>query len=206
MVAEGAQQRTSLSGLVLVLLVAYAFPILLIRLDIIPFAYRFHVLVAIAILLGAVARFSGMSRQELGLGTEGLIKSLAVNALLALVIGGLMMLAYWQGLVREPTRPNMTWFAPFYVLVSCPAQEFATRGYLFARMRRSGIVHPAGLILISAAVYASLHLIYNDPLTFLAPLGMGIVWATIYWRIPNLWGLMLSHSALGLISIFVGLV
>jgi len=98
------------------------------------------------------------------------------------------------------------WFAPFYVLVSCPAQEFACRGFLFAEMARRGIIGAGAQIAISAVTYAFLHVVYKDWLAFLAPLVIGLVWGAIYRRWPNLWGVVASHVVLGLISIMIGLV
>jgi membrane protease YdiL (CAAX protease family) len=131
---------------------------------------------------------------------------LAINAVLALALGCLLLTAFSLGLTRQPRVVDWWWFVPFYVLVSCPAQEFACRGFLFAEMRRCGISGQGMQIAISSVTYAFLHVVYTDWLAFLAPLAVGVVWGAIYRRHPNLWGVVLSHSALGLISIAVGLV
>jgi membrane protease YdiL (CAAX protease family) len=108
--------------------------------------------------------------------------------------------------MRRPRDVDWLLFAPFYVLVSCPAQEFACRGFLFAGMRRHGVMGHWPQILISAVTYAILHIVYRNWLSFLAPLCIGLVWAAIYRRYPNLWAVVLSHTVLGLISIAIGLV
>ena len=60
----------------------------------------------------------------------------------------------------------------------------------------------------SLARFAALLLavVYKDWLAFLAPLVIGIAWGAIYRRYPNLWGVVVSHAILGLISIMIGLV
>jgi membrane protease YdiL (CAAX protease family) len=91
-------------------------------------------------------------------------------------------------------------------LASCPAQEFACRGFLFAEMTRRGITGAGAQIAVSAVSYAFLHVVYQDWLAFLAPLFIGLAWGAIYRRWPNLWGVVVSHAILGLISIMIGLV
>jgi uncharacterized protein len=92
------------------------------------------------------------------------------------------------------------------VLVSCPAQEFACRGFLFAEMRRRGITGAWPQIGISAVAYAYLHTVYWNWLSVLAPLAIGLAWGAIYRRYPNLWAVIFSHAVLGPLSIAIGLV
>jgi membrane protease YdiL (CAAX protease family) len=186
--------------------VAFYLPPLLIACGLIPFAYRFVVLVAVAGALALVAWLRGTPPVDLGLRSDNLKPALALNAALALVLGSALLAAFWVGLMRQPRAIDWWWFAPFYVLVSCPAQEFACRGFLFAEMERRGIAGAAAQIALSAVTYAFLHIVYRDWLAFLAPLAIGVVWGALYRRYPNLWGVILSHAVLGLIAILVGLV
>jgi membrane protease YdiL (CAAX protease family) len=184
---------------------AFYLPPLLIVFGIIPFAWRFVVLVAVAAALAVVALLRGTPARELGLRSDNLKPALAANLLLSLVLGGGLLAAYGLGLIRTPRPIDWWWFAPFYVLVSCPAQEFACRGFLFAEMEHRGITGAGAQIAISAVSYAFLHVVYRDWLAFLAPLAIGVVWGAIYRLHPNLWGVILSHALLGLISLAVGL-
>lgn len=197
--------RTSLLQLAALLLAAFFLPPLLIVLGVIPFAYRFVVLVAVAAALALVALVRGTPAAELGLRTDNLRPALAANLALAASVGLALLAVYALGLIRRPRAVDWWWFAPFYVLVSCPAQEFACRGFLFAEMQRRGITGAGLQVAISAVTYAFLHVVYRDWLAFLAPLAIGIVWGALYRRYPNLWGVALSHAVLGLISISVGL-
>jgi membrane protease YdiL (CAAX protease family) len=171
----------------------------------IPLTWRFVVLVAVAAALAVVALQQGIPARALGLRVDNLRPALAVNAVLALAVGAVLLAVFWLGLMGQPRAVDWRWFAPFYVLVSCPAQEFACRGFLFAEMERRGIIG-AGPQIAMAVTYAFLHIVYKDWLAFLAPLVIGVVWGAIYRRHPNLWGVVLSHAVLGLISIAVGLV
>jgi membrane protease YdiL (CAAX protease family) len=196
----------SLARFAALLLAAFYLPPLLIAFGVIPFAYRFVVLVVVAAALALVAWGRGTPARGLGLRADNLKPALAANALLALVVGSALLAAWWLGLIRQPRVVDWWWFAPFYVLVSCPAQEFACRGFLFAEMERYGITGAWPQVAISAVSYAFLHVVYKDWLAFLAPLAIGIVWGVIYRCYPNLWGVVLSHAVLGLISISVGLI
>ena len=190
----------------MLVLAAFYLPPLLIYFGLIPFSYRHVVLVAVAAALAVLAVQQGTPARNLGLRRDNLKPALAVNAALALVVGSALLAAWWLGLMRQPRAVDWWWFAPFYVLVSCPAQEFACRGFLFAEMNRRGITGAGPQIAVSAVTYAFLHIVYEDWLAFLAPLVIGIAWGAVYRRWPNLWGVVVSHAILGMISILIGLV
>lgn len=202
----GTLSAASLTRLAGVVAAAFYLPPLLIYAGLIPFACRHVVLVVVAALLALIAASRGTAASKLGLHWDHLKPSLAVNAALSLALGLLLLTAFALGLIHRPQAVDWWWFGPFYVLVSCPAQEFACRGFLFEEMERRGVSGAWPQVLISAVSYAFLHIIYRDWLAFLAPLCIGVVWGVIYRTWPNLWGVILSHAALGLISIGIGLV
>lgn len=197
-----APSAASLAQFAALVLIAFYAPPLLIYTGLIPFSQRHVVLVAVAGALALVSLWRGTPGRDLGLRTD----NLAVNAALALVVGAALLVAFWLDLIRRPRAVDWLWFGPFYVLVSCPAQELACRGFLFTEMQRRGIMGAWPQIVISAVTYAFLHIVYRNWLSFLAPLCIGLVWGAIYRRYPNLWAVILSHAVLGLISIAVGLV
>jgi membrane protease YdiL (CAAX protease family) len=201
-----APPARSLVQFAAILLAAFYLPPLLIYFGVIPFAYRFVVLVAVAAALALLAWLRGTPAADLGLRSDNLRPALAVNAALALLLGSALLATFALGLMRQPRAIDWWWFAPFYVAVSCPAQEFLCRGFLFAEMQRRGITGAGAQIAVSSVSYAFLHVVYGDWLAFLAPLAIGVVWGALYRRYPNLWGVILSHAALGLISIRVGLI
>ncbi|MBO0763074.1 MAG: CPBP family intramembrane metalloprotease [Hyphomicrobiaceae bacterium] len=204
-------QMTSLgrtSGLKFAALVLAAFylPPLLIRVGLIPRTYAFVVLLVIAGAFALIALAQRMPAAELGFRWDNLKPAVAANAVLALAVGSGLLAAFWLGLIRHPHAGNWWWFVPFYVLISCPVQEFVCRGFLFAEMRRCGITGAGSQIAISAVSYAFLHIVFRDWLAFLAPLAIGVGWGALYRRYPNLWGVVLSHAVLGLISLRIGLI
>lgn len=190
----------------LVLALAFYLPVGLILIGAIPFAFRFHVLLLVSIGLAIYAYASGYTLRELGVRSDNLAPSLLINAGLAAALALPIVAAYAAGLIREPTLPDWNLFFVCYVLVFCPAQEFSCRGLLFAAMNRSHITGPLAQISISAVSYAFLHTVYHDWLTMAATIFMGIVWGVVYRAVPNLWGVMLSHAVLGVVSIELGLI
>jgi uncharacterized protein len=198
--------RTSRLQFFVVLGLAFYLPIMLMLVGVVPFAYRFHVLLLVSAALAAYAMVQGYGARELGLRTDNLASSFAINAALSGILVALLLGAWALGLIRDPTIPDWSLFFFAYVFAFVPAQEFSCRGFLFGAMERSGIVHGAAQVGVSAVSYAFLHAIYWDALTLAVTLLMGVVWGVVYRLWPNLWGVILSHAVLGVVSIFVGVI
>jgi CAAX protease family protein len=195
-----------MTRLLALLLFAYVVPPMLIALGIIPFALRFCVLVGVAAGLAVYAALQGYSLRALGFRTDTLKDSLLINISLSAAVIAALLLAYALGLIRAPTIPTWSLFFPFYVLLFCPAQEFTCRSVLFAELARLRVLPAWAQVVITAVTYMFIHIIYADELLLLATLVIGLVWGSIYWLRPNVYGVMLSHAALGVTSILVGLV
>jgi len=73
-------------------------------------------------------------------------------------------------------------------------------------MRRANIGGVVLPIIASAVTYSFLHLFYNDLITIMVTFVAGLLWGWIYHKYPNFWGVALSHSVLGAVSIMVGLI
>jgi membrane protease YdiL (CAAX protease family) len=145
--------------------------------------------------------------REIGVRSDNLFSSVAINAVVLIGLAVPLLLAYMLGLIRAPTAPTWTAFYPLYILVFCPAQEFSCRALMFAELNRlRDVPRPVFQILITAMVFASIHVIYRDMLTLLASLMMGLIWGLVFLIRPNLIGVSLSHAALGLMSIMVGVI
>jgi len=181
-------------------------PVVLIYLRIIPFEFRFTTLIVLTLVTGLYSYVRGYSFRDLGLQASRLRISIIQNLILVAVISTVILVASWLGLIRSPTIPEWKWFFPFYVLISAPSQEFLYRSFVFAEMNRTRLGGIIPRLTISAFTYCFLHIIYEDWITLVATLFMGIVWGYIYERTNNFWGVALSHAILGAISIAVGLI
>jgi len=205
--SSGASPRSgSTASLILLFALIFYAPSCLLLLGVIPFELRFHVLIIVAGALIVYAWKRRYSLQQLGLRTDTLKDSLLFNSILTVIVVGALAVAYWENLIRAPTVPSWNWFFPLYVVLFCPAQEFTCRAIPFAEFERVGITSAPIQILVSAVSYSFIHVIYRDVLTLVATLVMGVAWGTAYWLRPNLYGITFSHSAIGVVSILVGLI
>ncbi len=201
---------SSLRRLALELILIYLLPVAVIKIvwgDVFFFYFRAFMAFFVfwAIVSAAYGRWSGLSFLEMGFTRRLLGCSLLVNALVTVVvIGGIVWLAAPR-LLTHPHFPRSLWFPLFYVFLSCPAQEFLYRGLIFSILERGGVRNGVVLVVVSAFLYASLHVFFTKP--FMVPLTflMGLCWGTIYLFFRNLWGIILSHVLVGLIAIMAGI-
>ena len=191
---------------VVIVILGFYLPVILIWVGFIPFEYRFHVLVLMAVLMAIYSILTKHSCKELGFRVDTLKGSLIWNGGLSLFIVVLLVGLYLANLIREPTIPSWTWFFVFYVFISSPSQEFIFRSVMFAELERAGINKPIFQILFSSFTFSFLHVIYNDWITLGVGFLMGIIWGVIYRKYPNFWGITISHAILGAVSIAVGLI
>jgi membrane protease YdiL (CAAX protease family) len=187
----------------LLLINCYA-PILLLWSGAIPFAYRFHVLavVLLSFILHSIHR--GYSLQDLGFTLGDSWNSIRWN-LIFCAFGGIgLYLAYRTGLSMPRTYSYSLACFFFYILILSPVQELIFRGIMFAEMKRCRILEPKMMLLISTVTFSFLHVIYNHPPLLLITFVSGLVWGGIYLRWPSIWGVSLSHSLLGALAMFLG--
>jgi membrane protease YdiL (CAAX protease family) len=186
------------------LLVCYV-PVLLIWSGLIPFACRFQVLAAVLLVLVALGLHRGFDRRELGFTLAHSRRAIGWN-LLFLAVGAVALCALARSGWTMPRQSDYSLTAfLFYLLFLGPVQEVIFRGILFAEMRKCGIVEGKWLVLISTCTFCFLHIIYNNPSVLLLTLVSGFVWGVIFLRWPSIWGVSLSHSLLGALAMFLGI-
>lgn len=150
-------------------------------------------------------RLSGLSIAKMGFTREKLFQTLVLNLLIIAAATAVIVALASPRMLLAPKMPRSIWFPLFYIFLSCPSQELLYRGLLFPLMERSGIRNAALLVIISASAYSFLHILFGKPLIVPLTFTIGIAWGIIYWRVRNIWGLILSHAVLGLLSIMAGL-
>ncbi len=198
-------RKLSLLRFPLVLLLLFVLPVLLIVTGVVPFSLRFPVLVLIFLFVLAYSAARGFSLAELGIRKDNLAVSLGINGVLSLFFLALFALLFYVRLIPGPFFPAWGVFILFYFLFASPVQEFLFRGFLFAEMRAAGIRRAWVLIVVSALSFSFVHSIYGDRLTLAVTFAVGILWAGIYYRIPNLAGVSLSHAIVGFLAILAGI-
>lgn len=190
---------------IIILVLGYILPVGLIYLRLVPFSWRFYILILASIAILAVTRIYKFSAVELGFTQQNFRSSLSAIALPTLISAALMLIYY---MMQGPRIDNSAYQWPFYlffVAVSSPLQEFLYRGFLFGIFARAKLAIWLQ-ILLSTLLYSFVHLIYQDVPTLLFTLIIGLFWGCHYAKFRNLPSIIFSHSLLGAIAILVGLV
>lgn len=189
--------------LILIISLGYILPVLLLHFKIIPFSWRFYILILAAIAILAITRLYKFSLIELGFTRQHLGISFKVITLPTLASVLLMLINYMMQGARIDNSTYKLGFYLFFVTVSSPLQEFLYRGFLFAVFSRAKLA-PWLMILLSSLLYSFVHLIYQDVPTLLFTFIIGVLWGMNYASYRNLYSIIFSHSVLGVVAILVG--
>lgn len=198
-------KKPSPAAFLIQLFLLYYLPVVLLVSGMLPFSFRWMILAGIFILSLLLSRLKGYRAEELGIRISNLKQSLLANALFIIPVMAIFLLLDDTEALAMKAEPPKTIFFFFYVLVSSPLQEFLFRSFLFAEMNRSGITRASAQVVVSAASFAFLHIIYLDAFTTLATFAAGLVFAGIYRKYPNLAGVSLSHAVIGTLAILAGI-
>ncbi|MDP5339308.1 MAG: CPBP family intramembrane metalloprotease [Nodularia sp. (in: cyanobacteria)] len=202
---EGKLVSKEQQKVILIVGLAYILPVLLIYLGLVPFSWRFSILILAAVAILAIARLYRFSAVELGFTKQNFSSSFRAIALPTLASALLMFIYY---IIQGARIDNSAYTWPFYIFfvaVSSPLQEFLYRGFLFGIFSRAKLAIWLQ-ILLSTLLYSLVHLIYEDVPTLLFTLILGLFWGYHYAKYRNLYSIIICHSILGAIAILVGLV
>lgn len=164
------------------------------------FRYKFYILTIVGILIYFIIRKFGITNKDLGIKKDNIIKSILNN--LPICIISIIIIILMRVLNLNKFSPNETfYFYLFYVLVSCPLQEFLYRG-IFGCFDNGG----NGMLFLSSFMYSFVHIIYRDFITIILTFIIGLIWFCLYRKDKNLLGVCLSHSILGILTIYLGII
>jgi uncharacterized protein len=188
------------------LLITLYLPVIFLWTGIIPFGYRFCILLpGLTGFLLYCARHHHSCR-ELGFRTDTLKTSFQTNLqfLITGVLGLLLMFPH------NLFQPQDIYIFPhsylIYFFFLAPIQEVVFRSLLFAEMKRAQITDERLLLIISTLSFCFLHLIYHNlPLLVISGIS-GYIWGVIYIRWPNIWSVTFSHSLLGALAMYLGVI
>ena len=164
---------------------------------------KFYILTGIGLLIFILMKLFGVKNKDLGITKENLARSIKRNLILiAISIMVVIVLKLLHVGKYNPTETLL--FYLFYIFVSCPIQEFLYRG-VFGYFDLNSKYNYLWIIL-SSLCYSLVHIIYKDYLTCILTFILGIILYIFYKKDRNLYGVILTHIVLGILTILLGIV
>ena len=203
---EQALNQIGAFKLLLLLVFTFYAPSTLIWTEIIPFEYRFYAFFCVLAGFSLYCLRRRYSLYELGFRTDNLRDSLIWNLLFCAIGAVGLYTTYKAGILRPDTPTHLPSMYVYYIFFLGPIQEVVFRGILFAEMKRIRIVDHRWMVLVSTLSFCFLHIIYNHPPLLIITLVSGLTWGIIFAKRPNIWGISLSHSLLGALAMFLGVI
>ncbi len=185
------------------ILYLFLIPILLLYYKVVENNFRILMLLFVTILIYGVARFEKWNASDFGIKDDW---KKDFWPYLIFTIGGVIFLFIVEEF--EIGKPFLNWWKNLkFLLLFIPLsvlQEIVFRGILMNMLRRA-FSSPVFIIILNAAVFALMHVIYLNsafvlPLTFVA--GIGFAW--MYYRYKNLVLISASHTVLNFVGMILG--
>ena len=185
------------------ILYLYIIPTLLLYFGVVSKDLRAVLLTVIAILLFGIVRHAKWSYYDMGIERD-FMKDIIPYSLVTL--GGVLFLVWLAQIV--PHEPFLNWWKNLrFLLLFIPIsilQEIVFRGILMNMLRRA-FSNPIFIIILNAALFAFMHVIYLNsmfvlPVTFIA--GVGFAW--MYYKYKNLILISVSHTILNFVAMILG--
>ena len=189
--------------MVIIPIVYIGLPVLIL-LGVIAYDLKFYALTIGGAFTYAVFRVLGFTNQELGITLKGAGRSLLRVLPVTIVLVIIALILLFTGNTRF--NPTENWaFYIFYILISCPVQEFLYRGAL--TVFGDSLKFPMwGTLILTSVLYSFVHIIYLDTLTLAFTLAMGVIWFIAYNKARSLVGVSVSHAILGVVTIVAGII
>lgn len=184
------------------ILIFLVIPVVLLTLGIIPLDKRGIVLAAVFLGIIIVAIIEKIPLKTLGIRTDNFRKAFTPYSAFTL-IGIFVLLGLGYFLNKEPlanwwTYSHLQWaFLPISVF-----QEFGYRAYFQTKLQK--IINPYIAILVMSTLYSGMHILWKDPLIISMTFGAGLGWGYLWYKYPNLYLIILSHSILNFLAIYLG--
>ena len=179
----------------------FVLPALLLFANIIPPQYSLYVLAAITLITIFFAYYEKWSLRDFGLHFREFKKSVVAYIIFTSVICLLTLVL--AKILNKSTLENWWTYSHFQYqfLIISAVQEVIYRGYLLQKLKLLfGSIKV--VILVNAFLFALLHIIFPNPImSFAITFLLGVGFASIYCRFPNLVLISISHAVIN----FVGL-
>lgn len=185
------------------ILYLYLIPILLLYFKVLPTGFRIPVLVFVALLMYGIARYEKWTNEDFGIQKDW--KKYFWPYFIFTVAGVIFLFIVEE---FEIGKPFLNWWKNIrFLILFIPLsviQEIIFRGVLMNMLRRV-FVNPWFIIILNAALFALMHVIYLNamfviPVTFIA--GLGFAW--MYYKYKNLVLISISHTILNFVGMIMG--
>jgi hypothetical protein len=185
------------------ILYLYLIPVLLLYFKVIPSNFRILVLLIVAFLIYGIARYEKWNSEDFGIVKNW--KKYLLPYVIFTMVGVILLLVIEE---LNIGTPFLNWWKNArFLLLFIPLsfiQELIFRGVLMNMLRRV-FTNMWFIIVINAAVFALMHIIYLKayftlPFTFVA--GLGFAW--MYYKYKNLLLISISHAVLNFIAMIFG--
>ncbi|MFA5773073.1 MAG: CPBP family intramembrane glutamic endopeptidase [Candidatus Paceibacterota bacterium] len=185
------------------ILYLFLIPTLLLYFKIIPGNFRVLILLSISILIYGIARHEQWKNEDFGIKKNWTKES--IPYIIFTIIGIFFLVFLAKTTIHQPflnwwkNARFLLLFIPLSVL-----QEFVFRGILMHMLRRA-FTSPLFIILLNAALFTIIHIIYLNsfivlPAMFIA--GVGFAW--MYYKYKNLVLISVSHTILNFVAMILG--
>lgn len=185
------------------ILYLYLIPTLLLYFGIVSGDLRVLMLLIISIALYGITKYEKWHRNDWGLKKRWIEDYIPYT--LFTIVGVVILILISRFFTHEPL---LNWWKNIrFLLLFIPLsvlQEVVFRGVLMHMLRRA-FKSPFFIIILNAALFALIHILYADakvilPLTFLA----GICFSWLYYKYPNLILISISHTILNFTAMILG--
>ena len=188
--------------LIIVLLIYILTPIIILLNDYL-YRIKFYILTIIGIIMFILIKLFKIKYKNIGITKENTLKSIKRN--LIIIIVSIIIIFIMKLLHIDKYNSNETiYFYLFYIIISCPIQEFLYRGVFgyFEKQYNNKYIW----LILSSFCYSFMHVIYKDMLTCILTFIIGIIWYILYRKDYNLIGVSISHIIIGILTISLGII
>lgn len=193
--------RKNRFGAFIQIILLFVLPVILLYSGVLPVERRFLILVGVVILMIGVLIKERWSLKNLGIRLDNLKNSLAPYCLFTIaVVAIIIVLAQ----LMERGVQEAWWLNPHFIYFILPVsifQEFAYRSFLMPKLKLFSN-SPIVVIGVNALLFGLLHIIFPDAaLTFFLTFLLGLGFAGLYYRYPNLIAISASHFIINFFAV-----
>ncbi|HYD35745.1 MAG TPA: CPBP family glutamic-type intramembrane protease [Vitreimonas sp.] len=181
--------------------------LLAIKFKFLPLKFSYTCLIFLVILSAALTWYSQPTWRELGMMMPSLTE-IGIYMLMTVICGLVILYLNKHFYHGKPANIFIGGQAliVFYAIISAPAQEFLFRSFVYYSLAESQALSFISMVGVSTALFWIAHLVFDDLNLMQGTFFMGLIWSVIYFFIPNLPLVSLSHAVIGVLAFQQGII